>query len=132
MVLAGADKANYTVSQPVGLTAAITPLGLTIAGAVASPKVYNGDNVATVDFTVTNWLLGGDIVTTISSTSIDDTDNLVNAVDLGLLLGYYLNGVGSDAMIGRADIDGDGVVDMVNAVDLSVLLGNYLVSGDAP
>ena len=71
-------------------------------------------------------------MTAIGSTSIDDTDNLVNAVDLGLLLGYYLNAVGSDAMIGRADIDGDGVVDMVNAVDLSILLGNYLLPGDGP
>jgi hypothetical protein len=48
------------------------------------------------------------------------------------LLGYYLNAVGSDGMIGRADIDGDGVVDMVNAVDLSILLGNYLLPGDEP
>jgi hypothetical protein len=87
---------------------------------------------ATNNFTGTDWLLGGDLVTAIGSTSIDDTDNLVNAVDLGLLLGYYLNVVGSDAMIGRADIDGDGVADIVNAVDLSVLLGNYLVPGDGP
>ena len=77
-------------------------------------------------------MLGGDLVTAIGSTSIEDTDNLVNAVDLGLLLGYYLNAVGSDPMIGRADIDGDGVVDMVNAVDLSILLGNYLLPGDPP
>jgi hypothetical protein len=90
------------------------------------------NGAATVDFSGSDWLLGGDIVTTIGSTSIDDTDNLVNAVDLGLLLGYYLNAVGSDAMIGRADIDGDGVVDMVNAVDLSILLGNYLLPGDSP
>jgi subtilisin-like proprotein convertase family protein len=87
---------------------------------------------ATNNFTGADWLLGGDLVTAIGSTDIADTDNLVNAVDLGLLLGYYLNAVGSDPMIGRADIDGDGVVDMVNAVDLSVLLGNYLVSGDPP
>jgi subtilisin-like proprotein convertase family protein/Cu/Zn superoxide dismutase len=95
------------------------------------PVTFVG-GAATNDFTGTDWLLGGDLVTAIGSTSIEDTDNLVNAVDLGLLLGYYLNVVGSDALIGRADIDGDGVVDMVNAVDLSILLGNYLLPGDGP
>jgi len=88
------------------------------------------DGMATVNFSGSHWLLGGDLVTAVGSTNIADTDNLVNAVDLGLLLGYYLSPVGSDAMIRRADIDGDAAMDMVNAVDLSILLGNYLLSGD--
>ena len=49
--LIGDDTDNYTVSQPGGLTADITPLGVTLEGAVADDKVYDGGTDATVDFT---------------------------------------------------------------------------------
>jgi subtilisin-like proprotein convertase family protein len=122
-------EASYSIEVPTNTThvSAKTAWHLRKRQAVT---FVNG--AATNNFTGIDWLLGGDLVTAIGSTSIADTDNLVNAVDLGLLLGYYLNVVGSDLMISRADIDGDGVVDMVNAVDLSILLGNYLLPGDGP
>ena len=124
-----AGEAGYSIEVPTNTTHLSAKTAWHLRKRLPVTMV---DGRATVDFTESDWLLGGDIVTAIGSTNINDTDNLVNAVDLGLLLGYYLNVVGSDAMIGRADIDGDSAVDMVNAVDLSVLLGNYLVSGDPP
>lgn len=50
VVLAGADASNYTVSQPVGLTADITKLNLTVADAIAFSKDYDGFDFALVDF----------------------------------------------------------------------------------
>jgi glycosidase len=119
--------ANYTLTVPTNTAYLSAKTAWHLRKRLAVTFV---NNVATNNFSGSHWLLGGDLVTAVGSTNIDDTDNLVNAVDLGLLLGYYLNPVGSDAMIRRADIDGDAAMDMVNAVDLSILLGNYLLSGD--
>ena len=47
--LGGLDAGNYSVSQPAGLTANITPLGLTISGVVANDRPYNGNNAATLN-----------------------------------------------------------------------------------
>jgi hypothetical protein len=131
LTFAGNPKlADYALSVPTNAAylSAKTAWNLRRRQAVS----FVAGAVATNDFTASNWLLGGDLATAVGSTSIDDTDNIVNAVDLSLLLGYYLNAVGSDPLIGRADIDVDPDVDMVNAVDLSIVLGNYLLQGDPP
>jgi hypothetical protein len=54
VALSGADAANYTVSQPSGLTASITVVNLT-ATIAASDKDYDGTATATI----TNCSLGG-------------------------------------------------------------------------
>ena len=51
VTLSGGDAGNYTVSQPSGLSAEITAKNLTISGAVANNKQYDGNTTATVDFT---------------------------------------------------------------------------------
>jgi hypothetical protein len=50
VVLAGADKDNYTLSQPTGLTADITKKQLTLVGAIAADKPYDGGFAAEVNF----------------------------------------------------------------------------------
>ncbi|MEI8082917.1 MAG: YDG domain-containing protein, partial [Actinomycetes bacterium] len=50
LALGGTAKGNYTVAQPV-LKADITALELTVSGAVADDKVYDGSTDATVTFT---------------------------------------------------------------------------------
>src|SRR5206468_2033013 len=50
VALSGGDAGNYTVSQPGGLTADITAKNLTISGALANNKQYDGNTNATVDF----------------------------------------------------------------------------------
>src|SRR5205823_3540995 len=49
--LGGADAGDYSVSQPAGLTASITAKGLTITGAVANQKQYDGSTAASIDWT---------------------------------------------------------------------------------
>ena len=51
MTLLGTDAGNYTVTQPSGLTANITAKNLTISGAIADSKQYDGNAIATLDFT---------------------------------------------------------------------------------
>ncbi len=43
----GAQASNYTVTQPLGLTADVTAKNLTVAGAAASDKVYDASTSAT-------------------------------------------------------------------------------------
>src|SRR4029079_16711482 len=50
VALGGADAGNYTVSQPAGLTANISAKNLTISGASANNKPYDGNATASVDF----------------------------------------------------------------------------------
>src|SRR5213075_3565537 len=50
VTLSGGDAGNYTVSQPSGLTADITAKNLTINGALANNKEYDGNTGATVNF----------------------------------------------------------------------------------
>ena len=59
VALSGADAGNYTVSQPSGLTADITAKNLTISGAIANNKQYDGNTTATVDFTECDTGSGG-------------------------------------------------------------------------
>ena len=69
VALSGGDAGNYTVSQPSGLAADITVKNLTINGAVANNKQYDGNTTATVDFTSATLVtvVSGDVVTINSS-----------------------------------------------------------------
>lgn len=51
LVLTGSDKDNYTLVQPSGLTAAITPKGLSITGMTIYDRVYDG----TTDAVINSW-----------------------------------------------------------------------------
>jgi uncharacterized repeat protein (TIGR02543 family) len=48
--LTGTDAPNYTLTQPTGLTANITPKNLTIIGILAINRAYNGNITATLNF----------------------------------------------------------------------------------
>ncbi|MGZ3764824.1 MAG: beta strand repeat-containing protein, partial [Mucilaginibacter sp.] len=61
--LSGANAGNYTLTQPVGLTANITPKTLTITGLTASNKVYDGTTSASLSGTGTlSGVVAGDVV----------------------------------------------------------------------
>ena len=51
MTLNGTDKGNYTLTQPTGLTANITPKALTITGLSAVDRFYDGTTAVTVNGT---------------------------------------------------------------------------------
>ncbi|OYU80351.1 MAG: hypothetical protein CFE23_09810 [Flavobacterium sp. BFFFF1] len=60
-VLTGTDASNYSLTQPTGLTAAITPKALTLDSAVAANKTYDGTTTATITGTL-QGIISGDVV----------------------------------------------------------------------
>ena len=90
--LGGADAAKYTVTLPTGLTANITPKALTIAGAVAQNKVFDGNTTATITGTLTG-VIAPDVVTLTLSGNF-----ATSAVGNGIA-------VSSTSMIAGADVD---------------------------
>jgi uncharacterized repeat protein (TIGR02543 family) len=57
-----APSANYTVTQPTGLTATITAKTITVTSAAASNKTYDGTTTATISGTLSG-VIAGDVVT---------------------------------------------------------------------
>ena len=90
--LSGADAANYTLVEPTGLTASITPASLTISGVVANNKVYDTTLTASLSGTATVAALGSDnVVLSGSGSAVFADKNVGNnkAVTVG---GYSLSG----------------------------------------
>jgi hypothetical protein len=77
VTLRGADAGNYTVGQPAGLHADITARRLTIVGAVAGDKFYDGTAATTVDYSGAGLrgVIGADVVSIRSSGSSADFDS---------------------------------------------------------
>jgi hypothetical protein len=67
--LTGTDAMDYTIVQPSGLTASITPRPLTVT-ATGSSKVYDGNTAATVAFT-DNPVAGDALTVTATSAFLD-------------------------------------------------------------
>jgi len=61
--LSGTAAGNYSIVEPVGLTANITPASLTVSGQAASNKVYDTTTTATLSGGTLIGVLGGDTVT---------------------------------------------------------------------
>ncbi|MEI6565417.1 MAG: YDG domain-containing protein, partial [Verrucomicrobiota bacterium] len=68
MSITGANSSNYSLLQPAGLSANITAKTLTVSGATAQNKVYNGNNTAVISGAVLVGKLGSDAVTLNNST----------------------------------------------------------------
>ncbi len=63
MVLSGSDAPNYTLAQPQGLMANITPKALTVQGAMAENKTYDGTTGAVISGALLSGVATGDVVT---------------------------------------------------------------------
>ena len=68
ITLGGTDAANYTVTQPTGLTADISAKALTVTGMTANNKTYDGSTVATLSGGSLDGVIGLEAVTLGSST----------------------------------------------------------------
>jgi len=64
--IGGAQAGNYTLTQPTGLTADITPKALTISSAAAANKVFDGTTAATITGTLTG-IISPDVVTLVGT-----------------------------------------------------------------
>ncbi len=60
--LSGADAGNYTLVQPIGLTATIVRADLAVSGLSALGKTYDGTTSATLAGTATVTPIGSDVV----------------------------------------------------------------------
>ncbi len=63
MTLSGEDSANYTLIQPGGISADITPKSLSVIGITVADKVYDGTTDATLSGGSLQGILGDDEVT---------------------------------------------------------------------
>ncbi|PWA04194.1 YDG domain-containing protein [Flavobacterium psychrotolerans] len=61
--LGGTDAANYSLTQPTGLTANITAKALTVTGATVTSKTYTGTNSATITGAILVGIVSPDMVT---------------------------------------------------------------------
>ncbi|MEL1244739.1 YDG domain-containing protein [Flavobacterium sp. DGU11] len=64
LVLSGSAAGNYSLTQPTGLTGNITGMPLTLAGAAAQNKVYDGNNTAVITGTLSGVAPGDDVTFT--------------------------------------------------------------------
>ena len=62
-ILGGTAAGNYTLTQPAGITANITPLAVTVTGEAAANKVYDATTTATLSGGTLNGVLAGDAST---------------------------------------------------------------------
>jgi hypothetical protein len=93
MTLTGADAGNYALSQPAGLTADITAKALTISGALATSRVYDGSRVVVVSGGNLLGVLAGDIVTLVDANAAGTTaDKLIGNSKAVTVAGYALGG----------------------------------------
>ncbi|MFH0907421.1 MAG: MBG domain-containing protein [bacterium] len=69
MTITGADIGNYTLTQPTGLNADITAKELTVTGAVAQNKVYDGNAVATITGATLIGVVGAEDVVMANATT---------------------------------------------------------------
>src|ERR1043166_7708680 len=62
--ISGADSGNYSLSQPAGLTASITPAGLTVTCITPNNRVYNHTTTASLNLAgaALNGVINGDTV----------------------------------------------------------------------
>ena len=90
--LSGTDAGNYTLIEPTGLTANITPASLAISGLIANNKVYDATAAATVSGTAGVMALGTDSVSLSGTGSASFTDKNVGAGKVVTLSGYSLTG----------------------------------------
>jgi len=89
--LGGADAGNYTVVQPTGLTANITPASLTVTGVGANNKVYDTTTAATLNGTASVAALGADVVTVSGGSGSFANKNVGNGKAV-TITGYTLGG----------------------------------------
>jgi fibronectin-binding autotransporter adhesin len=140
--LLGADKDNYTLTQPTGLTASISKADLSISGVSAVDRTYNATNVASLSGTPSVVPLLTDAVTVSGTPSATFADKNFGTNKPVTVSGYTLMGTdsgnynpvqptGLTASISKANLSVTGVtaVDKVyDATTVGVLTGTATVA----
>jgi filamentous hemagglutinin family protein len=90
--LSGADASNYTLVEPTGLTANITPASLAIGGLTANNKIYDATVADTLSGTATVVALGSDNIVLSGSGGASFSDKNVGTHKVVTVSGYTLSG----------------------------------------
>ncbi|WP_367847173.1 YDG domain-containing protein [Rhodoferax sp. WC2427] len=90
--LSGTDAANYTVVQPTGVTANITPASVAVTGVGAASKVYDATTNAVLTGSATVAVLGSDVVTVAGAATGSFADRHVGTGKAVAVTGYMLGG----------------------------------------
>ncbi|GAP71152.1 hypothetical protein BA6E_125593 [Bacteroidales bacterium 6E] len=69
LTLTGAKVSNYTLVQPVGLTVTISPKSVSVTGAVAMDKTFDGTTDAVISGAILDGIIAGDVVSLMNGTS---------------------------------------------------------------
>ncbi|MDB4904983.1 MAG: C-terminal target protein, partial [Mucilaginibacter sp.] len=94
--ISGAASGNYTLTQPIGLTANISAKALTITGVSAVNKIYDGTTSATLTGTaLLSGVISGDVVTLGGTPSAVFFDALIGIGKPVTVLGYTISGAAS-------------------------------------
>ncbi|NDD82300.1 MAG: hypothetical protein EBZ53_07050 [Verrucomicrobia bacterium] len=96
MTLSGADAGNYSVIQPTGLTANITGKAVTITGAVATDRGYDGSTIIAVSGGTLVGVSTNDTVTLIDANASGTVASKVVGTNKAVTVTGYLLG-GADA-----------------------------------
>jgi filamentous hemagglutinin family protein len=95
--LSGADRNNYVLVQPTGLTATISRFALNLTG-LSFDKTYDGTTTAPISFTGLDRLFAGDVVTVdTSAVSASYADKSASAVARAVTLTGLFGLSGADA-----------------------------------
>jgi hypothetical protein len=88
-ILTGADASKYSLTQPLGLTGEIVIKPLTVSGATASNKVYDGTSTSTLTGATLNGIISPDDVTLTGGAIFSSTDvaNNISINTSSLVLG---------------------------------------------
>jgi len=124
-----APSADYSVSQPSGLTGNITPLALTVTGATVTTRAYNGTDLATITGSTLEGVISPDVVTIATSTG---TFSDVNAgTDIAVTAALTLGGADAGNYSLTQPSNLLGVINKVNQFISFVALADKLTT-DAP
>ncbi|HCH25429.1 MAG TPA: hypothetical protein DE179_14155 [Oceanospirillaceae bacterium] len=94
--LSGADKENYSLLQPSGLTADITKANLSISGLSSANKVYDATTIASLAGVASVSAIVGDSVSLAGTASGHFVDKNVGTGKSIVVTGYSLSGVDKD------------------------------------
>lgn len=112
--ISGAASGNYTLVQPKGLSANITPANLTVSGEIAANKVYDGTTAATVS--------GGKLVGVYSGDNVTLTEGgtfTAKNVGIGIVLAAA-DSIGGSAASNYVLIQPGGLKANINPATLTV------------
>ncbi|WP_076571599.1 YDG domain-containing protein [Janthinobacterium sp. TND4EL3] len=124
---------NYTVSNPSGLTASITPKTLTVTGQLVGNKVYDGNTAAQLSGGTLSGLVGGESLGLAGQSAVFSDKNAANgkAVTVtGTTLVDTASGLASNYTVSNPS----GLTASITAKALTVtgqLVGNKVYDGNA-